>query len=220
MKELEYRDLLLTVWTDPTPGFYSAAGWDEFGRSTPPLQIHMPFDDPRFVGYVDTLDELNPEQLQYVGARLFDSLFQGDLLRLYVHLCEQTRPTETQVLIRLKIDPPNVARLPWECLYDTREAKFLSMNSDVTLVRYVAPRAGEPQPVAPRESPLNLIQLENMTRLARAGASIVPAMPAFYFKPRTFEDLADFVAGRVLSVMGIPHTLFHPWPTSDKRGQV
>ncbi len=114
MKGLEHQDLLLAVWTDPTPGFYSAVGWDEFGRSTLPVQIHMPFDDPRFVGYVDHLDELNPEELQYVGARLFDTLFQGDLLRLYIHLREQTRPTETRLLIRLKIDPPNVARLPWE----------------------------------------------------------------------------------------------------------
>ena len=142
MKELEYQDLLLGVWTDPTPGFYSAAGWDEFGRSTPPVQIRMPFDDPRFVGYVDTLEELNPEQLQYVGARLFDSLFQGDLLRLYIHLREQTRPTETQLLIRLKIDPPNVARLPWECLYDTRRATFLGNSSETTLVRFVEQTKG------------------------------------------------------------------------------
>jgi len=93
-------------------------------------------------------------------------------------------------------------------------SNLIERAADVTL------KEGRQLVIAPRESPLNLIQLENMTRLARAGASIVPAMPAFYFKPRTFEDLADFVAGRVLSVMGIPHTLFHPWPTSDKRGQV
>jgi len=68
--------------------------------------------------------------------------------------------------------------------------------------------------LVPRESPLNLIQLENMVRLARAGANIVPAMPAFYYKPRTFEDLADFVAGRILSMMKIPHSLFDPWPVA------
>jgi 3-polyprenyl-4-hydroxybenzoate decarboxylase len=39
-------------------------------------------------------------------------------------------------------------------------------------------------------------------------------MPAFYFKPRTFEDLADFMAGRILSVMQIPHSLFDPWPVA------
>ncbi len=78
MKEMEHQDLLIAVWTDPTPGFYSAVGWDEFGRSTPPVQLRMPFDDPRFIDCVDRLEELGPEELQYVGARLFDSLFQGD----------------------------------------------------------------------------------------------------------------------------------------------
>jgi len=65
--------------------------------------------------------------------------------------------------------------------------------------------------VVPRETPLNLIQLENLARVARAGAAVVPAMPAFYFKPKTLEDLADFVAGRVLSLLGIPHRLYEPW---------
>jgi 4-hydroxy-3-polyprenylbenzoate decarboxylase len=66
--------------------------------------------------------------------------------------------------------------------------------------------------IVPREAPLNQIQIENMLRAARAGAVIMPAMPGFYSKPRTFEDLADFVAGRVLSLLKIPHTLFEPWP--------
>ena len=65
--------------------------------------------------------------------------------------------------------------------------------------------------LVPRETPLNLIQLENLTRAARAGASIVPAMPAFYFKPRNFDELADFIAGRVLALLGIRHELFRPW---------
>jgi 4-hydroxy-3-polyprenylbenzoate decarboxylase len=65
--------------------------------------------------------------------------------------------------------------------------------------------------LVPRETPMNLIHLENMTRAARAGAAIVPAMPAFYTRPETFEDLADFIAGRVLSLLGIEHELFPPW---------
>jgi len=65
--------------------------------------------------------------------------------------------------------------------------------------------------LVPRETPMNLIHLENMTRAARAGATIVPAMPAFYPRPETFEDLADFIAGRILSLLGIEHELFPPW---------
>jgi 4-hydroxy-3-polyprenylbenzoate decarboxylase len=65
--------------------------------------------------------------------------------------------------------------------------------------------------LVPRETPLNLIHIENLRQVALAGASIVPAMPAFYQHPRTFEDLADFIAGRVLTLLGISHTLFAPW---------
>jgi len=155
MRELEHQDLLLAVWTDPTPGYYSAAGWDEFGRSTPPVQLRMPFDDPRFVQCIDRLDELTGNELQYVGARLFDSLFQGDLLRLYIHLREQTRPTGTRLRVRLKIDPPNVARLPWECLYDTRRGTFLGNSRETTLVRFLE-QAKEP-PSVPLELPLKVL---------------------------------------------------------------
>jgi 4-hydroxy-3-polyprenylbenzoate decarboxylase len=65
--------------------------------------------------------------------------------------------------------------------------------------------------LVPRETPLNLIHIENMRQVALAGASIVPAMPAFYQNPKSFEDLADFIAGRVLSLLGIEHRLFEPW---------
>ncbi len=65
--------------------------------------------------------------------------------------------------------------------------------------------------LVPRECPLNLIHLENMTCAARAGARIVPAMPAFYFKPRGLEDLADFIAGRIFSLLGVQHALYEPW---------
>ena len=69
-----------------------------------------------------------------------------------------------------------------------------------------------PLVLVPREAPLNTIQIENLLRAARAGAAIMPAMPAFYQKPQSFEDLADFIAGRALSLLGISHSLFEPWP--------
>ena len=65
--------------------------------------------------------------------------------------------------------------------------------------------------IVPRETPLNLAHLKNLVSAAEAGAAIVPAMPAFYQKPQTFEDLADFIAGRVLNLLGVPHTLFPTW---------
>ena len=65
--------------------------------------------------------------------------------------------------------------------------------------------------LVPRETPMNLIHLKNMVSATEAGAMMVPAMPAFYQRPETFEDLADFIAGRILSLLGIEHGLFPPW---------
>ena len=68
-----------------------------------------------------------------------------------------------------------------------------------------------PLVLVPRETPLNLVHIENLRAAALAGAAIVPAMPAFYQKPRRLEDLADFVAGRALQVLGLPQVLFRAW---------
>ena len=146
---VEYRDLLVGLWRDPTPGFFTARAWEEFGRSTPALQIYLPFDDRRFVDYVDHLSELNPRELQYVGARLFDSLFQGEILRLYVHLREQLQASGANLRVRLRLDPPMVGRLPWECLYDTRHQSFLAASEETTLVRFVT-EAKEAAPASVR----------------------------------------------------------------------
>ncbi|PLX84388.1 MAG: aromatic acid decarboxylase [Desulfuromonas sp.] len=65
--------------------------------------------------------------------------------------------------------------------------------------------------LVPRETPLNQINLENLLKLSRAGAHILPAMPAFYGKPETIEDLIDFVVGKTLDSLGVPHKLFRRW---------
>jgi 4-hydroxy-3-polyprenylbenzoate decarboxylase len=65
--------------------------------------------------------------------------------------------------------------------------------------------------VVPRETPLSEIHLENMLKLARMGARIVPAMPAFYQKPESVDDMVDFVVGKVLDALGIEHSLYRRW---------
>jgi 4-hydroxy-3-polyprenylbenzoate decarboxylase len=74
-------------------------------------------------------------------------------------------------------------------------------------------KEGRPLVVVPRETPLNRIHLENLLRLHDAGAVILPADPAFYQRPETFEDLGDFIAARVLDRLGIPASrdLFTRW---------
>jgi flavin prenyltransferase len=65
--------------------------------------------------------------------------------------------------------------------------------------------------LVPRETPLSEIHLKNMLRLSRAGARIVPAMPAFYHKPDTVLEMVDFVVGKVLDQLGIEHELYRRW---------
>ncbi len=68
-----------------------------------------------------------------------------------------------------------------------------------------------PLVLVPRETPLSEIHLENMLKLARLGARIVPAMPAFYHEPETIDDLVNFVVGKVLDALGIENRLFKRW---------
>jgi 4-hydroxy-3-polyprenylbenzoate decarboxylase len=65
--------------------------------------------------------------------------------------------------------------------------------------------------IVPRETPMSLPQLKNMVLCAEAGAMILPAMPAFYQQPKTIDDLADFLAGKILSALGFEHDLYPPW---------
>ena len=65
--------------------------------------------------------------------------------------------------------------------------------------------------IVPRETPLSIIHLENLTALARAGATIVPATPSFYGKPETLSDAIDTVVARVLDHAGVAHAIGKRW---------
>jgi 4-hydroxy-3-polyprenylbenzoate decarboxylase len=65
--------------------------------------------------------------------------------------------------------------------------------------------------LVPRETPLSKIHLDNMSKLADAGAVILPAMPGFYHRPKTMDDLVDHVVGKVLDQFDIDHGLFRRW---------
>ena len=65
--------------------------------------------------------------------------------------------------------------------------------------------------IAPRETPMSLPQLRNMVLCAEAGATILPAMPAFYQLPKSLDDLADFLAGKILGALGLEQDLYPPW---------
>jgi 4-hydroxy-3-polyprenylbenzoate decarboxylase len=69
--------------------------------------------------------------------------------------------------------------------------------------------------LVPRETPYNAIHLENMLRLSRAGASILPASPGFYHRPKTIEDLVEHLCFRILDQFDIPHSKKSQW-TGDE----
>lgn len=77
--------------------------------------------------------------------------------------------------------------------------------ADVTL------KEGRKLVLVPRESPYNAIHLENMLKLAHAGARILPASPGFYHRPKTIQDLVDHLCYRILDQFGIPHSQKTQW---------
>jgi 4-hydroxy-3-polyprenylbenzoate decarboxylase len=65
--------------------------------------------------------------------------------------------------------------------------------------------------IVPREAPLSAIHLENMLSVSRAGAMILPPMPGFYQKPKSFEEVVDFIVGRIMENLDLEHNLYRPW---------
>lgn len=80
----------------------------------------------------------------------------------------------------------------------------------------VALKERRPLILVPRETPLSLVHLENMVRLTRAGATIMPAAPGFYHRPEAIEDLVDFVVARVLDHLQIPHAVGRRWKAGER----
>lgn len=69
--------------------------------------------------------------------------------------------------------------------------------------------------LVPRETPLGVVQLRNMTLCAEAGAVVLPAMPAYYTRPESVQDMVDFVVGRIADQLGIEHQLLKRWGTEQ-----
>ncbi|MFP4974698.1 UbiX family flavin prenyltransferase [Paenibacillus sp. CN-4] len=86
-----------------------------------------------------------------------------------------------------------------------------SSDNLMTRAADVMMKEGRPLVLMPRETPLHSIHLENMLKLSRLGVRLIPAMPAFYYGPKTIEDLVDFLIGKVLDSLGLEHQLFRRW---------
>ncbi|MDP7008053.1 MAG: UbiX family flavin prenyltransferase [Phycisphaerales bacterium] len=84
-------------------------------------------------------------------------------------------------------------------------------NTLVQRAAAVTLKEGRPLVLAHRESPISLVDIENLATLSRAGAKIAPLSPGFYMEPRSISDLIDFMAGKLVDLVGIHHDLPVRW---------
>ncbi|MDE2117701.1 MAG: UbiX family flavin prenyltransferase [Betaproteobacteria bacterium] len=98
--------------------------------------------------------------------------------------------------------------------------KIANGISDDLIARAADVMLKEKRPLilVPRETPFSAIHLENMLKLAHAGAIILPPNPGFYHHPQSVQDIVDFVVARILDHLGVKHELVKRWGESDSRG--
>ena len=90
----------------------------------------------------------------------------------------------------------------------------LASGLTITLIHRAADvmlKEGRTLILVPRESPLHVGHLDNLLRVARLGAVVMPASPGFYHHPRSVEDLVNHVVGKICDRLGVAHKLFERW---------
>ena len=83
----------------------------------------------------------------------------------------------------------------------------------ITRVGDICLKEGRKLILVPRETPLSLVHMENMVKIKRAGAIVMPACPSFYSRPETTSEIIDVIVGRILDLLGIEHELSERWGT-------
>lgn len=107
---------------------------------------------------------------------------------------------------------PSMGMIIIPCSMSTVAKIATGLSSDlIERAADVQIKEGRPLVVVPRETPFSLIHLRNLTTLAEAGVRIVPAIPAWYHRPQTIEDLADFVVARSLDQLDIDCVPLKRW---------
>ncbi|QOJ22750.1 MAG: UbiX family flavin prenyltransferase [Gammaproteobacteria bacterium] len=107
---------------------------------------------------------------------------------------------------------PGDAMVICPCTMGTLAAVAAGMSQNlIERAADVMLKENRPLIIVPREMPFSAIHLENMLKLARSGAVILPANPGFYHHPQTVQDLVDFVVARILDHLGVKHNLIARW---------
>jgi flavin prenyltransferase len=113
-------------------------------------------------------------------------------------------------------NPPD-AYVICPCTMGTLAKLAAGMADDlITRAADVVLKEGRKLVIVPRETPFSVIHLENMLRLARAGAVILPPNPGFYHHPQSIGEMVDFVVARILDQIGVPQTLMPRWGDSEE----
>ncbi|MDD2666079.1 MAG: UbiX family flavin prenyltransferase [Methanocellales archaeon] len=81
----------------------------------------------------------------------------------------------------------------------------------ITRIGDICLKEGRKLILVPRETPLSLVHMENMVKIKRAGAMVMPACPSFYSKPKTTSDIIDILVGRILDLLGMENDLSERW---------
>jgi flavin prenyltransferase len=107
------------------------------------------------------------------------------------------------------------------CPCSLSTASDIAVGGSRTLIQRagaVALKERKPLVLVPREMPLSIIHLRRLQEVSEAGAIVLPPMPAFYNRPRTLQDLVDFVVGKILSQLGLEQDLYRPWGGDSSPG--
>ena len=112
-------------------------------------------------------------------------------------------------------NPPD-AYVICPCTMGTLAEVAAGMAKDlITRAADVVLKEGRTLVLVPRETPFSAIHLENMLKLTRAGAVILPPNPGFYHRPQDIGGLVDFVVARILDRLGVPHALMPRWGEAE-----
>jgi flavin prenyltransferase len=108
-------------------------------------------------------------------------------------------------------NPPDAMAI-CPCTMGTLAAVAAGLSSNlIERAADVCLKEGRKLVLVPREAPFSVLHLENMLRLARMGAVIMPPNPGFYHHPQSIADLVDFVVARILDQLGVPQQLMARW---------